>query len=351
MDDSSDTLHLDPVFILTDSSLDAPDSSLDAVNSDNSIESIQNPIASDIPEDIPIEEVPLRVVASYTTIPTRYDVLKRSIETMRAQTHKLDAIYLTIPKVAARLNKPYPPIPDDLAALCTVVNIDTDYGPLTKIYGALVSEADPNTVIISCDDDVFFAPNHVEVMLSHHKTHPKSVICGTGALIGRGLFFISIVSTVEPFHSWRGFTGFTVGEEGRKVDLIFGVAGVLYTRGLLPPNELLHEELLKHSLADDAIFHNDDVLISGYLSRQGIERRIFLDIPTINHANGEDALSADIFKMISRLNTAIQKVKDIGYFTTMEELSLQETPAARGLFILLIIVIIIILIVCLFIMR
>jgi hypothetical protein len=290
----------------------------------------------------------LRVVASYTTLPSRYDVLRKSIKSLLTQTHKLDAIYLTLPTKASRLNKEYPPLPDDITEMCTVVNIDIDYGPITKIYGALTSEQDPNTVIISCDDDVFFEPSHVETLLRHHKKYPKSCICGTGALIGRGLLFISIVSTVRPFDGWSGFTGFDVGENGRKVDLIFGVAGVLYTREMFPPNEELYEKLFKHCLQDDTIFHNDDVLISGYLSKQDIERRLFFDIPTIHHDDGNDALSSDIFKMIGRMNTSIQKVKELGYFTTMENVPIDETPAGRVIFGIIIIIIIIILCICLY---
>ncbi len=274
----------------------------------------------------------VRIVASYTTLPSRYNVLKESIQSMTNQTHKLDAIYLTLPYKAARLNKEYPPLPDDINQLCTVIRTDIDYGPITKVYGALISETDPNTIIISCDDDVLFAPNYIEIMINHHKSHPNSCICGTGALIGRGLFFLSIVSTVKPFDDWKGFTGFEVPIEGRKVDLIFGVAGVLYTRGMFPSNDELNQTLFQHCLNDDAVFHNDDVLISGYLSKQGIERRIFLDIPSITHINGEDALSGDIFKMIFRLNTSIEKVKSLGYYTTMEESSLAETPAMRVIF-------------------
>lgn len=283
-----------------------------------------------------------RVVASYTTLPSRYDVLKRSILTLKAQTEKLDAIYLTVPTRATRLNIDYPPIPDDLAELCTVIHTDIDYGPLTKIYGALVSEKDPNTIIISCDDDVFFEPNHIEIMLTHHKNYPNSAICGTGALIGKGLLFISIVSTVRPFHHWSGFTGFKVDSKGRPVDLIFGVAGVLYTRGFFPSNETLHDEILQYSLLDDAIFHNDDVLISGYLSKHGIERRVFFDIPTIHHENGENALSSDIFKMIGRLNRSIQRVKDFGFFPTMEDFPIDETPACRVIISIILLIIIII---------
>jgi len=284
-----------------------------------------------------------RVVATYTTLPSRYDVLLRSILSLKAQSRKLDCIYLTIPLKAARLNKEYPLLPTELANLCTVIRTDIDYGPLTKIYGALLSEKDPTTVIISCDDDVFFSPSHVEILLSHHLLHPTSSICGTGALLSLGLPFISIVSSVNPFKPWNGFTGFTVNNKGRKVDLVFGVAGVLYTRGMFPENSLLHDELLQYSLSDDDIFHNDDVLISGYLSKRSIDRLVFYDIPTIHHDSGNDALSGDIFKMISRLNRAIYKVKNIGFFPTMETLNIDETPTFRVIVSILFLLVIILL--------
>lgn len=291
-----------------------------------------------------------RVIASYTTLPSRYDTLIKSIESLKKQTIKLDAIYLTIPKRAARLNKEYPPVPDKLATLCTVIHVDIDYGPLTKIYGALVTETDPGTIIISCDDDVEFKKDHVEILLHHHEEYPKAAICGTGALLAKGLWFISIVSTVEPFHTWKGTTGFYVPKKGRKVDLIFGVAGVLYNRAMFPPKDRLYDELLKYSLMDDSIFCNDDVLISGYLSKMGVERRVFLDIPTITHLSGEDALSGEIFKMIARLDVAITKVKQHGFFLTMEEVSYDETPAGR-IFIAVIFIILIIIIACFMFMR
>jgi hypothetical protein len=255
------------------------------------------------------------------------------------------AIYLTLPQRAARLNKPYPDLPEKIIDITTVVRTEIDYGPITKIYGGLTMEADPETLIISCDDDVIFEPTFVETLIKHHQTHPQEVICGTGALLSKGLPLISIISTVPPFHHWKSFLGFNLGPEGRRVDLIFGVAGVLYSRGFFPPNHLLHEKIFQHSLADEAIFHNDDVLISGYLNSQGIKRRVFLDIPANLHANGEDALSGDIFKMIFRLRLAIQRVKAIGLPLSTEPLDVSETPAFRGLVILILLILLVVVVI------
>lgn len=283
-----------------------------------------------------------RIVASYTTIPSRYDILKRSIGTMIDQTYPLDCIYVTIPKYSKRLKKEYPPIPEDLASICTIIRCDDDFGPITKLYGALITETDPDTCIISCDDDVIFPNNFVQIMIDHHTIYPKSVICGTGALISKGLICISIVSTLNNFHKWSGLTGFKVGKQGRCVDLIFGVAGVLYFRGAFPPNDLLYDEILQYSLKDDSIFHNDDVLISGYLSKHKIERRIFFDIPSIKQGGGNDALSASP-NMISRLHQSINKAQAFGFFTNMENCPIDETIIYKIIIFIILLIIICIL--------
>lgn len=284
----------------------------------------------------------LRVVATYTTLPSRYNILKQSIDSLKNQTYKLDEIYLTIPNKSTRLNLEYPPVPDDIQKICTVKRIDFDYGPITKLYGALAFETDPNTVIISCDDDVIFEPNFVETLIKHHKKFPNSVICGTGALIGKGFLFISIVTTIKPFNLLNGFISFKIDQEsGRKVDLIFGVAGVLYTRSMFPLTlQEINEELFNYSLKDTLIFCNDDVLISGYLSKKKIERRVFSDIPLVTHFSTSDALSRDIIKMINGLNKSISKVKELGFFPTTEHIVISEAILVR-LFILSVLLIII----------
>lgn len=285
----------------------------------------------------------VRVVATFTTLPDRYHVLKQALEALHRQEHPLDAIYVGVPKKAKRLNKKYPPIPEEISQLCTVVPVDTDYGPITKVYAGLVSESDPDTLIISCDDDTIHEPSLVRKLVQHHLTHPEAAITGTGALIGRGLPLISIVSSLAPFRKWNGLTGFDTGTDGRNVDLIFGVAGVLYRRSFFPSAEDLHEHLFKYSLMDDRIFMNDDVLISGYLAKRGIPRKVFYDIPNVKcvDSGAGDALSVDVMKMIGRMNEAVNQVQLHGFFPSMEPLEVSETPTWRvGVVIVVVLIII-----------
>lgn len=270
------------------------------------------------------DESKIRIVASFTTLPHRYDVLRESMKSLKAQETPVDVIYLALPKIAARLKEPYPPLPQDIAEMCTVVSTDIDYGPITKVYGALVSEEHPDTIIISCDDDTIYPPDFITILVKHAKDYPNSSICGTGALIGKGLAFISIVSSLKEFRSWSGFFGFYLNKNGRAVDLVFGVGGVLYRRKFFPPSAFLHHEILQHALKDHTIFCNDDVLISGYLSKVGVERRLFYDVPSVEHMGGNNALSSDK-DMVSKLNTSINRVKELGFYPTMEPVAYDET--------------------------
>lgn len=222
-----------------------------------------------------------RVVATYTTIPSRYDILYQSIRSLQNQTRPPDRIYLTIPRHSIRFNKDYPILPEIIENQCTVLYIDTDYGPITKLYGALMSESDPETIIISCDDDCIFEPNHIEKLLEHHKKVPNSAIGSSGALIGAGVVFLSIHRGVHELLLPNSFTSYNIPPEGRKVDILFGCSGILYIRKFFPSKQSLFDKLLQYSLRHHSIFCNDNILIAGYLSRNNIPRTVFVDIPYV----------------------------------------------------------------------
>lgn len=289
-----------------------------------------------------------RIVVTYTTLPDRYELLKNSINSILQQTISPNVIYITIPKRCKRLNKEYPPVPKELSDICTIVSLEMDYGPVTKIYGGIMSEQDPDTIIISCDDDTIYPSGFIEKLVYYANKHSDAAICGTGALISRGLFLPSINTTLHQFRWWNWLTGFEIDKDnGRDIDLVFGIGGVLYRRKFFPPNDEVLEELFKLSLTDDALFHNDDVIISGYLSKRGIKRKVFYDIPSIIPKSSEkDALSNSFPRTISRLYNSIQYAKEQGLFPTMEPLGIEETIPGRVvlliiLFIIMVLVIII----------
>ena len=57
----------------------------------------------------------LRVVCSLTSMPNQYEKVIKTLESLHAQTHKLDAIYLSLPEISRRLGTKYPPVPKEIS--------------------------------------------------------------------------------------------------------------------------------------------------------------------------------------------------------------------------------------------
>lgn len=264
-------------------------------------------------------------------MPDRYFKIGNTLKSLHNQTHKLDAIYLSLPARSRRLNIEYPPVPPELAELCTIVPC-TDYGPITKIVGGLLSEKDPETVIITFDDDMVYPSTMVECLMRHHQTYPDSAIGSSGMLLRYNCPFCAITPN-ENTMLFR-FPKFRVPPEGRKVDSIYGYPGALYVRKFFPDNESLEVDFLNYGLADVNMLMNDDIVISGYLSLRKVERRIFPDMPSVSfvvdEATGErirndNEISYDLDLFFQRMNSAITTSKSMGMYATTEDVDVSET--------------------------
>lgn len=277
----------------------------------------------------------IRVVASLTTMPDRYDKIIKTLECLNNQTYTFDAIYLSLPERSKRLNILYPPVPDEVSRLCTIVKCQ-DYGPITKILGALLEEKDPDTVIITFDDDMIYSPDLVSSLMKHHQKYPDSAIGSSGMLLKYRCPMCAITPNENNF-IYR-IPKFRVPPTGRKVDSIYGYPGALYVRKFFPSNNLqeLQDKFLNYALIDDNMFFNDDIVISGYLSLHNIERRIFPNIPYVSFVLSEktgtrirndNEISYDLLNFFKRMNSAIVKSKSIGMYSVTEPMDISETVA------------------------
>jgi hypothetical protein len=288
----------------------------------------------------------MRVVGSLTTIPGRHAKLLRTLRSLNKQDHKLDAIYLTVPRMSRRLGIPYPDFPPEITELCTIVTCDYDYGPATKIVGGLLQEEDPNTIIITFDDDVYYNEKQVGYMLRHHVMFPDAAIGGSGMLLKYGFPFYSTISNVQ--NNWNRMTGFEMPATGRSVDALCGFSGVLYVRKFFPEVYDLHDQFLKYTLMDDDVYYNDDIMISAFLSKNNIDRRVMPNIPMANEGKPHDpetdvadnnAISFDKIKFLQRFRNSINKADEWGFFQVKQPVSLWETIGGHiGIVVLLIIV-------------
>jgi hypothetical protein len=279
----------------------------------------------------------MRVVASLTTTPDHYYTLIKTLQCLNKQTYSLDAIYLSLPRICKRLNTKYPPLPKNITKLCTIVPCE-DFGPITKIMGGLLMENDPETIIITFDDDMIYYPTTVELLLKHHKEYPSSAICSSGMLIKYNCPVCAIKPNINGFI--YNVSNFHIPPEGRKVDVMYGLASVLYLRKFFPKNEHLERDFLSYALTDENTFLNDDIIISGYLSLKNISRRIFNDIPKVDFVTFNNVrerksyeLSYNTDRFFSSMNLAIDKCKKLGMFKNIENMTISETVVGTACFI------------------
>lgn len=291
----------------------------------------------------------MRVIGTLTTMPDRYFKIIKTLESLHKQTHKLDAIYLGLPTISRRLNIEYPPVPSGITDLCTIVPC-IDFGPITKLSGGLLQEDDPSTVIISFDDDMIYPENIVENLVKHHHKYPDSAIGSSGMLLKYSCPMCAITPNEDTF-LYR-ISKFSVPSNGRRVDSIYGYPGALYVRKFFPPRELLEHNFLNYALTNNDMYMNDDIVISGYLSLQNIERRIFPNMPVVSFVTDEESgirirtdneISYDLDKFFQRMNRSIDVSKSLGMYSTTEPVDVSETIVGISVVVVLSILVMIIL--------
>jgi len=277
----------------------------------------------------------MRVVGTLTTLPTRYDKLIRTLDTLRKQDRPVDKLYLTVPAKTARSNLEYPEFPKEVTDLCTIVNIGKDFGPVTKIIGALLRESDPDTIIITFDDDIIYSNSVVSSLLEAHQRWPHKAIGSSGGLIkGRAMFYSANHNCTN---SWDHTTSFKIPKNGfRKVDVICGFSGALYKREFFPDKNNLIKGFLEYTSNKD-VMCNDDLLISAYLEKQMITRIVVDSVPKANENKNHkdkrsgDELSSNKVTFLFRLIRAIENLRFHGFFKYHEERNFRETTAYRML--------------------
>lgn len=291
-----------------------------------------------------------RVVVSFTSMPNQYEKVSKTLDSLLNQSYKADAIYFSLPEVARRTGEKYPPVPKEIRRKCTLVPC-TDFGPITKVSGGLLMEEDPETIIVSCDNDMVYPERMLEKLVEKAKFYPNSALGSAGML----LKYPCPVCAISPNENnyLYNISKFHIPPEGRRIDSLFGYPMALYRRKMFPKKEKLEEEFYKYALMTPEMLLNDDITISGYLSLHNIERRIFPDLPNVDFVkeNGERKrteveISINLDKFFQRMNSAIATAKSIGMYANTEQVSADET--ILGVSAIIVIVIIIIILIAIF---
>jgi len=215
-----------------------------------------------------------RVVVSFTTLPHHLDKLRETIESLKAQTFVPNAIYVNVPKgVNKRTGVAYS-VPRYLREeKSVVVNRCKEYGPLTKLLPTLLREKDPDTIVITLDDDKTYPEDAIRTLVWHSVKNKGSKV-SVGLC---GWAFISLPTA-------RGVTSVYVpwamrGRHGRRVDVLQAVCGNAYRRGHFGADDAtLIRELGSPA---KACYTTDDINIAGYLRARSNVHAVI--IPNARH--------------------------------------------------------------------
>jgi hypothetical protein len=176
------------------------------------------------------------IIVSFTTSPKRIMHTEHVVESLSNQTVPPDKIVINVPYVFKRNGQTYDSIPDFITKNPLVhVNRCEDIGPATKILPTTQLYDDPETIIISVDDDIEYKRNMIEILLRHSDKHPDAAITGASFM--------------------------TLG--GDKAELIEGYSSVLYKKRFIDDLDVTQYPKV--------CYLGDDLIISNHLRKKGIE--------------------------------------------------------------------------------
>jgi hypothetical protein len=234
-----------------------------------------------------------RFVISLTTIPPRIPYLVDVIKGISWQQVYPDAIYLSIPRHSKRFDTSYelPPFIKTNPRI-TVLYSDVDYGPATKLLPVLKVETDPETCIMTVDDDGFPKEHHVRLFMTAAMMFPDAAL-GIGGwnascLLSRGCDVPGVMSGRGDYLFIRQSYSFACEEmydkyghqhcydrvtslyDPRPCDVIEGYEGAMYRR------KFFDDSIFNFPDEPKSVFYVDDVWVSGNLALKGIPRLIIL---------------------------------------------------------------------------
>lgn len=195
-------------------------------------------------------------VLSFTTIPSRIDKIGPMVDSLLNQTAELDKIHLWLPREPRRGSWNGKSIPNFIKNSGIRCRFREDLGPFTKLGPTLKEYSDPETKIITLDDDRKYNSKLVERLLHYSEKFENSAIGPRGKKLEGGPSYR--YSRSEGF--WNDYD-----EEYKEVDIITSTGGVLYRRKFFD-DRIFELDDCKSS------YINDDLWVMGHLARRGIRK-------------------------------------------------------------------------------
>jgi len=218
----------------------------------------------------------MRVVATLTTRNNYHKGLKDNLDSL---TKQFDEVYLGLPYKNLKGEE----YKDFSHPNVTIVRLEEDIGPASKLLGGLIKEKrDLNTLIVSVDDDYIYRDDLRQIFenkrLKDIENNRDRVMTFSGVYMKYWNF-----GTFGINGGWHDKNYFFDWNENKEITTIAGYCGCSYPANIFNDTQE-YINFIKKYKNDKILFRNDDILISAYLSNLGIEK-IRINAP--NNSIGE----------------------------------------------------------------
>lgn len=260
----------------------------------------------------------MRHVISLSTIPPRFNAIGPCLHSLLRQKVKAEAIELYIPRSYRRFpawGGGLPDVPEGV----TIVRVDEDLGPATKVLPAAFARRGQDIDLFYCDDDRVYGPEWTETGLRLRQRHRRAALCGNGFSIREKYGydapdrprprmlrphqrFLSVDYQLERV-TWLALRAFGIKRPKPKLhrtwragysDIAFGYGGVMVRP------EFFGDEA---RVIPPAIWAVDDIWLSGMMAQRGIPvwvDRTFLHILEETEAGAAEPLFQAVIENLDR---------------------------------------------------
>jgi hypothetical protein len=218
------------------------------------------------------------VIISLTTSPKRIAQIKPTLDRIMEQTVLPNAIVLNLPYVFKRNGDKFDTLPEFVTSNPVIkINWCEDIGPATKILPTRKLYSDPETIIISIDDDILYTNTMIETFLKYSAIFPDAVISSSSWYI-----------VTEPP---SGVNNNDILPNTYFSEFLEGYSGVLYKKKILDLIDISDEYILQ---LPKFCFQSDDFILSNELKKNGIPIFIInkkdIVVTPLEYGEGSDAL-------------------------------------------------------------
>lgn len=209
-----------------------------------------------------------KIIVSLTSFPERINIVVKTLKTLLTQTLKPDMVILWLaPEQFPNKEGDLPQELIDLKKFGLTIDWYRDIRSYKKIIPTLNKY--PDAIIITTDDDIYYAPDTIETLYKSYLEHPNEIQahrCDRIKIIppsadGKGEINISWEKTKELFRDkHRGEASF--------LNRLTGYGAVLY-----PPKSLF-EDVINEKIIAETIPTHDDIWLWGMAVLNGTKTRL-----------------------------------------------------------------------------